>query len=99
MPFHRNSQTTDLLEGETGCQCTKGMRINCYQLMCIKAANVWNKHDGHKFFFDQLAPVLHINTPSDWYKVTKQNVYKHGGQKMLQQYYGDSLYKVHVWRA
>ena len=37
---------------------------------------------------------MDISQPSDWYKVTKEDVYNQGGQKLLEQYYDDSLFKV-----
>ena len=37
---------------------------------------------------------MNISQPTDWYKVKREDVYKHGGQKLIEQYYGNSLYKV-----
>jgi hypothetical protein len=37
---------------------------------------------------------MNISQPSDWYKVRREDVYNHGGQKLLQQYYDNSLSKV-----
>jgi len=54
----------------------------------------WNKRESHKAFFELLSRSLGIKEPSDWYKVTKDDVHKFGGQKLLRQYYNDSIYQV-----
>ena len=54
----------------------------------------WTNFQNHKLFFDQPAQKFDINQSRDWYKVTREDVYHEGGQKLLQQYYHNSLYEV-----
>ena len=54
----------------------------------------YNKRENHKLFFDRLSEELNIKEPSDWYKVTKDEIASRGGEKILQKYYNNSLYKV-----
>jgi hypothetical protein len=35
---------------------------------------------NHKAFFDQLAQVMNILQPSEWYKVTREDFYKNGSE-------------------
>jgi hypothetical protein len=40
---------------------------------------------------------MNISQPTDWYKVSREDVYQQaGGQTLLEQYYGNSLYKALV---
>jgi len=55
--------------------------------------NNWTNHHNHKNFFDQLAKTMNISHPTDWYKVKREDIYNQGGQKLLQYYFANSLYK------
>ena len=39
---------------------------------------------------------MDINHPTGWYKAKREDIYNHGGQKSLEQYYGNSVIKVFV---
>ena len=54
----------------------------------------WTIRSNHAEFFDRLAQVKQVSQPADWCRVKKEDVYNLGGQKLLQRYYNDSLYKV-----
>lgn len=55
----------------------------------------WTDRSTHKAFFEHLAKVFDIHQSSDWHNVKKEDIYKHGGQNLLQMYYNDSIYQVH----
>jgi len=56
--------------------------------------SMWNKRETHKKFFEDLANEHRIGSSAEWYKLRRKDVYDRGGQKLLQQYYEDSLCKV-----
>src|SRR5258708_3970505 len=39
---------------------------------------------------------MNISQTTDWYKVKREDIYKHGGQILLQRYYNNSLYEVQM---
>lgn len=60
--------------------------------------------DLQKDFFDWLGTQLGYKTMDDWYKVTQNDIFKHGGQSMLDCYYNNSpsqalqaVYPEHNW--
>jgi hypothetical protein len=55
----------------------------------------WTNHESHKNFFAKLTQELNLAQPTELSTVTREDVYKYGGQKILQ-YYGNSLYKALV---
>ena len=63
--------------------------ISCQNVLKLSQ----NSNEDHKHFFDQLANKLLINNYQDWYHVSKFDVYKYGGKKLMQ-FYDESLYKV-----
>ena len=54
----------------------------------------WRNPTYRKEYFHRLARELNISQPTDWYKVTRETIEKYGGQTLLKQYYGNSVYKV-----
>src|SRR5690349_6876285 len=47
--------------------------------------------ETHRIFFEKLSKAMGIRTASDWYKVSKKDVFNHGGKHITEQYYGGSL--------
>lgn len=47
---------------------------------------------NQKNFMDMVASKLQIKTPSDWGKVTVQQVHEHGGGSLVSNYYNSSLF-------
>ena len=58
-----------------------------------KNAPTWDIRSTHKIFFDHLAQLSGVEAPSDWYRVTRKDVYNHGGHGLMQ-YYHNSLFQV-----
>jgi hypothetical protein len=56
---------------------------------------VWTNPANHNLFYKHLEKQLGIANHDQWYEVPKEVVYKHGGMKLLQEYYNDSLHEVH----
>lgn len=46
---------------------------------------------NHRQFFDWIAKQRNIKSQDDWYRITKEDVYKRGGKNLLDVYYGKSL--------
>lgn len=64
----------------------------------------WNKQENHRKFFDWLGKQLGYEKMDDWYNVTKEDIHKHGGVGLLNQYYNSSsskalqaIYPEHNW--
>lgn len=64
-----------------------------HEYLPVKGA-AWANKENHKSFFDLLGRELSLQQPSDWYKLTKQDVYKYGGRGLLQKCYDNSVVKV-----
>ena len=47
------------------------------------ATPTWNDEMAHKYFFDHPATKLDVADVNDWYKLTREEVYKHGGENTL----------------
>ena len=58
--------------------------------------SVWTKKENHKIFFGNIERELNIQNASDWYKVTKKEIYSRGGNRLLEKYYSNSVYKVTI---
>ena len=54
----------------------------------------WNDCTSHRKFFDNSKTNFRISYPIDWCRLKKEDVVQHGGQKLLQHWYNNSLYKV-----
>src|SRR4051812_24981805 len=50
----------------------------------------WDKQENKREFFDWLAIQLEHKETDDWYNVNKEDICKHGGQTLLNNYYGGS---------
>eukprot|EP01118_Nematostelium_gracile_P020549 TRINITY_DN9997_c0_g1_i1.p1 TRINITY_DN9997_c0_g1~~TRINITY_DN9997_c0_g1_i1.p1 ORF type:complete len:135 (-),score=28.96 TRINITY_DN9997_c0_g1_i1:285-635(-) len=62
----------------------------------------WKREDSE--FFESLANTLGLKDKEDWYKIKKEDVIKHGGEKILQKEFGGSvkmaletIYPNHKW--
>jgi len=70
-------------------------KLYSYLILCSDLKEVSRVDPAnHKDFFDELANRIGILQPSDWYKLRKEDIYAHGGKKLLQRFYHNSLYKV-----
>lgn len=52
----------------------------------------WNTIESHRNFLEKLKVKFQIREPSDWGKVTIQDINAHGGASLLK-YYQSSLFK------
>lgn len=64
----------------------------------------WKSVDNHKDFFDWPKSKLGYHCMDDWYNVTKEDIYKNGGSRLLSGYYNSSpssalqsIYPEHKW--
>lgn len=64
----------------------------------------WKKEENHKKFFDWLGNQLEHKNMDDWYNITLEDIYKHGGYGLLSAYYNNSpskallaVYPEHNW--
>jgi hypothetical protein len=53
----------------------------------------WKSMENRRNFLDEIAKKLNIKTPSDWGKVTNQQLFEHGRSSLLGHYYNGSLFK------
>lgn len=53
----------------------------------------WRKKHTHRQYLDWLGSKLHYVRMDDWYKVTKEDFYNHGGKGLIQYCYKDSPYQ------
>ena len=51
----------------------------------------WDSLDNQKKFFFDLSEEFSIHNLEDWYKLTTQDIYKHGGRPIMKRH-GDSLF-------
>ena len=101
------SNTTELLQREPSeIQSTGDIwslftetQYQCVDIVAHIQAPDWRNPSSHKEFFSQLGRALNVHRPSDWYKVTREDVRKYGGLKLLEQYYSNSFYKVDVFHC
>src|SRR4051794_855917 len=50
----------------------------------------WKNRDNQRQFFDWLGTRLGYKEMDDWYNVTQDDIYKHGGSGMLSDYFSKS---------
>src|SRR5205823_4894798 len=70
-----------------------------------KPRGFWKVKENHKKFFDSLGTKLGYKSMEDWYKVTQEDIHKHGGRGgLLCIYYNgspslalESIYPEHNW--
>src|SRR5690349_13904891 len=64
----------------------------------------WENQESHRQFFDWLGTQLGCKEMDDWYNVSVEDIYKHGGSGLLNDYYNNSpskalqtVYPEHQW--
>jgi len=63
----------------------------------------WKELANQKLFFDWFGEKFNLQTPEDWYEVTKDEIIENGGKLLLQQYDGSlpaalrQVYPQHRW--
>ena len=93
---HNGAYTTGTLKNPVYWRATPslvGTKV-CYDGRRLNELN-WNIKTEHKKIFDHLAKVFQISQPTDWYRVKRDDIHKHGWKSSLQRYYNNSLYTVH----
>jgi len=69
-----------------------------------KPQNYWSYLENQQAFFDDLADKLKIQKYEDWYNVSIQSIFEHGGRGMLGRYNGSlikalaTVYPNHNWK-
>src|SRR4051812_24879003 len=55
-----------------------------------QSRGLWMKQENQRQFFDWLGNQLGYKEMDDWYKVTQEDIHKHGGSGLLHNYYHNS---------
>lgn len=65
--------------------------------------NYWQKESSKRDFLDSLSKKLKFSSWTDWYKISAEDLYAHGGRSLLKMYSGSpsklvmSVYPQHSW--